>query len=113
MDEQTLARYIELKDIIKQNNDEMKPLKKELKEIEQEIIESGQTNFSYYGVNIIVEPKETEKMVKEEVEALISKEIRSNNGDGLGYNDFYERTMSKKVKIVSPKKKKDLDINDL
>lgn len=109
MDEQTLARYLELKDIVKQNNEEMKPIKKELKEIEEEIIESGQTSFSYYGVNIIVEPKETEKMVKEEVEALISKEIRENKGDGLGYNDFYERKVTKKVKISNGKKKKGSD----
>lgn len=107
MSEEQLARYIELKNIIKDNNAEMKPLKKELKELEQEILNSGQKEYSYYGVKISVVQKETEKMNKEEVEALISKEIHSNGGDGLTYEDFYERTVKSVIKMGDVKFNKD------
>lgn len=106
MYDQQLARYIELKDMLKENAKEIKPWKEELKEIEEELIASGQTHFSCRGVDIDIEEKETEKMCKEEVEALIGKEIRSNNGDGLTYNDFYEKSTKKSIKIRSSKKKK-------
>ena len=109
MSEEQLARYIELKNIIKDNNAEMKPLKKELKELEQEILNSGQKEYSYYGVKITVIQKETEKMNKEEVEALISKEIRSNGNDGLTYNDFYERSIKNVIKMGDVKLKGDTD----
>lgn len=104
--EQTLARYIELKEMIRENAKEMKPLKDELKEIEEMLINSGQEKFTYYGKEIIIAEKETEKMMKEEVEALIGKEIRNSNGDGLTYNDFYEKTTKKSVRLKSQKKGK-------
>lgn len=109
MSEESLARYIELKNIIKDNNAEMKPLKKELKELEQEIINSGQNTYTYYGAKIEVIQKESEKMNKEEVEALIGKELRSNNGDGLSYNDFFEKTVRNVVKLGTVKLNGDKD----
>lgn len=100
MSEQDIERYIELKNIISDNAKEMKPLKKELKELEQLIIDSGKTEITHYGVKLIITEKETEKMNKEEINALISKELHSNNGDGLEYTDFFEPVKRKKIKIT-------------
>lgn len=99
MSDQDLDRYIELKDIIKENNKEMKPLKKEMKELEQLILDSGKTEIDHYGIKIKVVEKTTEKMNKEEVDALIAKEIRTNQGNGLEYTDFYEPTKKRSVKL--------------
>lgn len=99
MSEQDIERYIELKQILSDNAKEMKPLKKECKELEQMIIDSGKTEITHYGVKITITEKESEKMNKEEVEALISKELHANNGDGLEYTDFFEPIKRKKIKI--------------
>ncbi len=105
MSEEKIARYIEIIDDIKQIKKDLKPLNQEKKMLEQEIIDSGETEFSYYGVKITVTPKQTEKMIKEEVEALISDTIKKNEatGDGLTYEDFYETVDSKKISVKEQK----------
>lgn len=96
MDEQTIARYLELKDIIKSNREEMKPLRKELKEIEEEIINSGIKEITHYGMVITIEPKDKEKMNKEAAEMLISEAV--HNGKGT-FEDYYEQTVVNKIKV--------------
>lgn len=96
MDDQTLERYIELTQILKDNKEEMKPLRKEKKELEELIISSGKTEFTHYGVKISIEPKEREKINKDQAEALISKAV--HNGEGK-FEDYYDRTTVNKIKI--------------
>lgn len=105
MSEEKIARYIELVNEIKQIKEELKPLNQEKKMIEEEILESGETEFSYYGMKITVTPKTSEKMIKEEVEALIADTIKKNqeSGDGLGYEDFYEVVDKKKISVREQK----------
>ena len=97
MDEHTIARYIELKNIIKDNALEMKPLRKELKELEQEIINSGKTEISHYGVKLVVSNKEKEKMEKDNVEIALKECV--NKGSWV-YDDFYTVEHKKKIKIT-------------
>lgn len=96
MDEQTIARYLELKDIIKSNREEMKPLRKELKEIEEEIINSGVKEITHYGMVITIEPKDKAKMNKEAAEMLIGQAIHNGNGT---FEDYYEQTVVNKIKV--------------
>lgn len=105
MSEDKLARYIEIVDMLKQNNEEMKPLKQEKKMLEEELIESGQTEFTYYDTKITITPKTSEKMIKEEVEALIAETVKKNEetGDGLSYEDFYEQVDKKKISVREQK----------
>ena len=98
MDENTIARYLELKDILKQNKEEMKPLRKELKEIEEEIIESGLKEISHYGVKIVIEPVDKEKLNKDRVETLVSEAISKGNGK---FEDYYDQVVKNKIKIES------------
>lgn len=105
MSEEKIARYIEVINDIKQIKEELKPLNQEKKMLEQEILDSGETEFSYYGVKITVTPKQSEKMIKEEVEALIADTIKKNEeaGDGLTYEDFYETVDKKKISVKEQK----------
>lgn len=97
MDEQTISRYLELKDILKQNALEMKPLRKELKELEQEIIDSGKTEISHYGVKIVISDKDKEKMEKDNVEIALKECV--NKGSWV-YDDFYTVEHKKKIKVT-------------
>lgn len=101
MDEQTLGRYLDLKQILKDNREEMKPLRKELKEIEEEIIESGLNEFDYYGVKIVIASKDREKLNKDKAEELVTEAIHEGKGK---FNDFYDVTTIKKVKITNDEK---------
>ena len=105
MSEEKIGRYVELVNEINELKKEIKPLNQEKKIIEQEIIESGQTEFTYYGTKITVTPKTSEKMIKEEVEALIADTIKKSeeNGDGLTYTDFYETKNSQKISVKEQK----------
>lgn len=96
MDEQTLERYIELVGILKDNAEEMKPLRKEKKELEKLLIESGKTEFTYYGTAVRIETRQKEKINKDQAEALISKAVHEGAGK---FEDFYDVTDSYKVKI--------------
>lgn len=96
MDDQTLERYIELVQILKDNKEEMKPFRKEKKELEELLVNSGKTEFTHYGVKITIEPKKSEKIDKEAAEALISKAV--HNGEGK-FEDYYETKTSNKIKI--------------
>lgn len=96
MDDQTIERYLELVQILKDNKEEMKPLRKEKKELEEAIISSGQKEFTHYGIKITIEPKDREKINKEQAEALISKAV--HDGEGR-FEDYYDRTTINKVKI--------------
>ena len=105
MSEEKLGRYIEIVNDLKQMKQDMKPLNQEKKMLEEELLESGQTEFSYYGTKITIVPKTTERMNKEEVEALIADTIKRNEetGDGLTYEDFYETVDSKKITVKEQK----------
>ena len=105
MSEEKLGRYIEIVNDLKQMKQDMKPLNQEKKLLEEELLESGQTEFTYYGTKITITPKTTEKMNKEEVEALIADTIKKSEetGDGLTYEDFYETVDSKKISVKEQK----------
>lgn len=96
MDDQTIERYLEVVDILKSNKDEMKPLRKEKKDIENMLIESGKTEFTHYGMKVVIEPKKKEKINKDQAEALISKAVHSGEGK---FEDYYDITDSFKVKV--------------
>lgn len=105
MSEEKIGRYVEIINEIKQIKEELKPLNAEKKLIEEEMLDSGETEFSYYGTKITIVPKTTEKMIKEEVEALIASTIKKNEetGDGLTYEDFYEVVDKKKISVKEQK----------
>ena len=96
MNEDIISRYLELVRILKENQVEMKPLRKEKKELEQAIIESGLNEISHYGVKIMIEPQDKEKLNKEKAEELIDSAIHEGKGK---FADYYDITTKNKITI--------------